>query len=359
VFGDCRHIFKDVPIAKHIPDYYLANWRFNAEGMFPPLDHLHNFQDRLLPDAFAGGKKVGPDEWINFMDAIGLESAVLYPTRGLSVGKMVDYDWAIAVCRAYNNWLSDTYVRRDPRFKGMALLPMQEPAAAAEELERAVTELGMSGTMLASTGLPSPLGAKTYWPVYKVADRLGCAVAVHGGAHEGFGMDHFNVYAPVHALGHPFGQMVSFGNMIFNGLCDNFPNVKFGYLEAGVAWLIMCLERFDRSYETHKHYDLSGELIRLRDGESVSRYIKRNIKEGRIFVGCEGEEPELAYAIREVGAEPFVFSTDYPHEVTIEMCRHEIQELLETEDISNDAKDAVLYRNAQRFYNLAAVPVSA
>jgi uncharacterized protein len=354
------HIFEDMPaIAKHIPDYYLANWRFNAEAMFPPLDHLHNFQDRLLPGAFAGGKHVGPEEWINFMDAIGLESAVLYPTRGLGVGKMVDYDWAIAVCRAYNNWLSETYVRRDPRFKGMALLPMQEPVAAAEELERAVTELGMSGTMLASTGLPSPLGAKTYWPVYKVADRLGCAVAVHGGAHEGFGMDHFNVYAPVHALGHPFGQMVSFGNMIFNGVCDNFPNVKFGFLEAGVAWLLMCLERFDRSYETHKHYDLSGQLIRLRDGESVSKYIKRNIREGRIFVGCEGEEPELAYAISEVGAEAFVFSTDYPHEVTIEMCRHEIEELMETEDISDDAKDAVLYRNAQRFYNLAPVAVSA
>ncbi len=53
-----------------------------------------------------------------------------------------------------------------------------------------------------------------------------------------------------------------------------------------------------------------------------------------------------------------MFSTDYPHEVTVEMCRHEIEELMETEDISDDAKDAVLYRNAQRFYNLspAAVP---
>jgi hypothetical protein len=41
------------------------------------------------------------------------------------------------------------------------------------------------------------------------------------------------------------------------------------------------------------------------------------------------------------------------------MCRHEIEELMETDDISDDAKDAVLYRNAQRFYNLAAVPVTA
>ncbi len=90
------------------------------------------------------------------MDEIGLESAVLYPTRGLSVGKMVDYDWANAVCRAYNNWLSETYVQRDSRFKGMALLPMQEPAAAAEELERSVTELGYVGNDARVHGSPEP-----------------------------------------------------------------------------------------------------------------------------------------------------------------------------------------------------------
>ena len=46
----------------------------------------------------------------------------------------------------------------------------------------------------------------------------------------------------------------------------------------------------------------------------------------------------LAYAIKEVGAEPFVFSTDYPHEVTVEMCRHEIQELMENETTSRKDK---------------------
>ena len=143
------------------------------------------------------------------------------------------------------------------------------------------------------------------------------------------------------ALGPPFGQMVSFGNMIFNGVCDNFPNARFGFLEGGVAWLLMCLERFDRSYETHKHFDLREQLIRLQGGESVSAYIKRNIREGVLFIGCEGEEPELAYAISEVGADPFVFSTDYPHEVTAEMCRHEIEELLENEHLRTD-KDKTL-----------------
>lgn len=354
------HIFEDIEgISKFIPDLYKSNWRYSPDRAFPPIDHLHNFQDQLLPDAFGGGKPVGPREWTEFMDDVGIESAVLYPTRGLSYGKIVDWDWAIAVTRAYNNWLHEAYTSADSRFKGIALIPLQEPSAAAEELERAVTELGMCGAMLPSTGLPSPLGAKAYWPVYEVANRLGCCLAVHGGGHSGFGMDHFNVYAPVHALGHPVGQMVAFGNIVFNGVCDRFPNARLAFLEGGIAWLLLCLERFDRSWETHIAYDERGEHLQLREGERVSDYIRRHIKAGRLFVGCEGEEPALAYAISVAGSEPFMFSTDFPHEVNAQMCKHEVGELLENEGISHVDKEAVLHRNAERLYQLAPVGARA
>src|SRR6266508_231741 len=286
------HIMEDVEaIAKFIPDVYRSNWRWDPARIFPPLDHLHSQQIQMLPGSGGGGRFVGPDEWIEFLDDLGIESTVLYPTRGLAHGKMVDYDWSIAVCRAYNDWLHTTYTSRDKRFQGIALIPLQEPQAAAEELSRAVTELGFRGAMLPSTGLPNHLGAKQYAPISQEADRLGCALAVHGGAHSGFGMDHFNVYAPVHALGHPFGQMVAFGSIIFNGICDRYPNARLAFLEGGIAWLLLCLERFDRSWETHIAYDERGEHLQLREGERVSDYIRRHIKAGHLFVGCEGEEP--------------------------------------------------------------------
>src|SRR5215475_5337282 len=117
--------------------------------------------------------------------------------------------------RAYNDWLSETYVKFNPRFKGMALIPMQDPAEAAKELRRAVAELGMLGAMMPSNGLPSPLGAKMYWPVYAEADRLGCCLAVHGGAHDRFGMDHMNMYVPVHALGHPWGLTINCADIVY------------------------------------------------------------------------------------------------------------------------------------------------
>ena len=107
----------------------------------------------------------------------------------------------------------------------------------------------MAGIMLPSTGLANHLGARVYWPVYEEANRLGIAVAFHGGCHMGLGMDNLNLFAPIHAMGHPFGITISFGSLLFNGVFDRFPNVRWGFLEGGLAWFLLGLERFNGSHK--------------------------------------------------------------------------------------------------------------
>jgi hypothetical protein len=148
--------------------------------------------------------------------------------------------------------------------------------------------------------------------------------------------------------------MISFAGMVFNGVFDKFPNVKFGFMEGGVAWMLVCLERFDRSWETHIQHDPRKRFLDLRPKEKISDYIARHVDAGRIFVGCEGEEPDIAHAMKRIGNKPWVFSTDYPHEVNNEFCKHEINELLENEEIRDADKAAFLHGNARRFYNLGA-----
>jgi predicted TIM-barrel fold metal-dependent hydrolase len=347
------HLFEDADgISEFLPSPYREAGPWGLHRLFPPLDHLHVQIGKLLPGAFGGGKPVGPREWLEFMEVVGIDCAVLYPTAALAYGKCVDLDWAIAVTRAYNDWLYETYLRASPRFKGMALIPLQDPPVAVAELRRAVTELGMCGAMLPSVNVKGHLGSKEFWPIYEEANRLGCALAVHGGCHSGFGFDDMNVYAPVHALGHPFGQMVSFAGIVFNGLLDRYPNVRWAFLEGGVAWLLLVLERFDRSWETHVAYDPRGEVIQLRPGERVSDYVRRHIKEGRLYIGCEGEEPDLPYLVKRVGHEPFMFSSDFPHEVNAEMCQRELAEIKEAPELAAEDKAAILAGNAQRFYRL-------
>ena len=348
------HIIEDVGAIRDLmPEAYRADLaNLPLFSPFPSADHLHSSTLVKLPEQ-AFDVSVDSDKWLAFLEDVGITSTVLYPTWGLGCGRIVSVDWAIDVCHAYNDWLHRAYLARNSRFKGMALIPLQSPATAAEELRRAVTELGMSGAILHSSGITqSHAGHERYLPVYEEANRLGCAIAFHGGQHEGFGMDDLSPFAPVHAIGHPFGQMISFGSIVFNGILDRFPQVRFAFLEAGVAWLLVCLERFDGSYAGFIPTDLRDRFLKLKGKEKVSDYICRHIDEGRIFIGCEGDELALADAVRIVGNKPFVYSTDFPHEVNNMTCKQEISELLENEALTDADKTAILSGNAERLYGL-------
>lgn len=350
------HVLEDKDaIKKHLPREWQNNTTTRTLGVFPHLDHMHHVLARNPPGAFEDPSPAG---WVRFLDEIGFDAAVLYPTDALAFGKMIDVDLAIGTARAYNDWLCDAYLQRDPRLKGIGLLPLQEPEAAVAELRRIVTELGMVGGLLPSTGLKTHLGDKLYWPVYAEADRLGCCLSVHGGAHSGLGFDHLNVFAAIHALGHPFGITIAFASMVINGIFDKFPNARFAYLEGGVGWFLMALERLTGSYQAFTPYDPRGEFLQLQPGESVADYVVRHVKARRIFVGVEGEEPALAYAVQTVGPEPFVYSSDFPHEVNIDTCRHEVEEIAANPALSAADKRAIFYQNAECLYGLGRAAVA-
>jgi uncharacterized protein len=169
------------------------------------------------------------------------------------------------------------------------------------------------------------------------------------------GLDYLNVHAGVHGLGHPFGILISFASIVLNGIFDKFPSSRIAFLEAGVAWLFMAMERLQGSWASHITDDPRDELFQLQAGENLSGYIQRQIAEGRLFVGVEGDEPLLAHAIKTVGSSPFIYSSDFPHEVNNETCKEEIEELLENDEIGQADKEAILSGNADRFYRLSVV----
>ncbi|HXT53501.1 MAG TPA: amidohydrolase family protein, partial [Candidatus Eisenbacteria bacterium] len=73
---------------------------------------------------------------------------------------------------------------------------------------------------------------------------------------------------------------------------------------------------------------------------------------GKIFVSCEGNEKTLAYAIERVGPEPFMFASDFPHEISLDNCMAEINEIVERADLREEHKQAILGENARRFYKI-------
>jgi uncharacterized protein len=344
------HVFEDLPaIVRRMPGQLRESAFVRLLGPFPQLDHLHHGAWVSLEGSFQDPGVAG---WRAFLDRAGFSAAVMYPTIALAYGRLTDPDLAIGACQAYNDWIAEDYLATDPRLNAMALIPMQDPAAAAAELERAVDKLGLKGAMLPPTGLPLLLGAQEYARVYEVADALGCALAVHGGAHPDLGLNHQQVFAGTHALGHPFAITIQAVDLILHGVFDRYPRVRFGFMEGGLAWLLLLMERLPGSFSAFTPYDPTGRYIKAANGGEVRQRIRDYIDSGQLFVGVEGDEGALAFGIAEYGAGPFVFSSDFPHEVNDASIQHEIDELLANPMISVADKAAILGGNAARFYGL-------
>src|SRR6476646_10271614 len=114
------HVVEDhSAIVAHMPEMYRDRFG-TSRGAYPPNDHLHSATAHFLPPgAFA---KVGRQGWIDLMAYVGLTSAVLYPTNGLSFGRIVSLDWAIELALAYNNGMHAEYLSRSGRFQALGLI---------------------------------------------------------------------------------------------------------------------------------------------------------------------------------------------------------------------------------------------
>ena len=106
------HVMEDWQgLLEYMPEPYRKIGRFRGR-IFPPLDHLHSGTlYRVVPGAF---RPVGFDGWLEFMDDVGIERAVLYTTEGLAFGKVIDSEFAVDVARAYNNGSPDLPRQKPP-----------------------------------------------------------------------------------------------------------------------------------------------------------------------------------------------------------------------------------------------------
>jgi predicted TIM-barrel fold metal-dependent hydrolase len=352
------HVFEDVPaIIERLADPYRtvrAQELSNHSRVFPPIGYLSSMPFVVTAGADRQPEETGndPASWEYFLDEVGIDRTVLYPSLGLTVGRVRDLGYSVALARAYNDWLADTYLRHPSgRFQAAALLPMQVPEAAADELRRAVTELGFCSAVVPSNGLANHPGDARFFAIYAAAEELGVGLSFHGGdGHDGMGFDDFNVFAAAHALGHPFSLLIAFGGMLFNGVFDRFPSLRVAYLEGGAAWILLAVERFSESFGALRPIE-SEHTLQLPGGTTIRDYILELVRSDRVVLGCEGSEDQLAVAIDYLGCAPFMFSSDFPHEVSAESCRHEL-EVLDELDLDVETKGLLCGGTARKFYRL-------
>ncbi len=278
--------------------------------------------------------------YLQDMDLERIATQVLYPSAALSIGFIRELDWAAALAAAYNSWLHAFCQYAPERLKGVAVIAPQNVPAALQEMERAVTRLGMVAVMMPTYISPGlDVGSPPYWPLYERAEQLGVPVAFHATAQAAVGNTRCHEYIGVHMTSHPFEQMLTIINVISNGVLDRFPRLKVAFLEAGCGWVPYWLDRWDEKYKRRTAESLRSELL-------PSEYIKAN----RCYFTCEGEESVLPLFVERFGDRCVMYASDYPHWDT--GWPNTSREILERPDLSETTKERILSQNAREFYGL-------
>lgn len=323
----------DEQVRRYMEEPYRRRPTFRAGDQYWDRN-LYGRLGRSAPDA---------ETWLRAMDEGGLDTAVLFPTRvGLGASLIWEPDVAVAVSRAYNQFMYEEFLKRNDRLKAVALLPLQDIDAAVQELRRAVSELGMVGGMLPAIGLHRPLGHREFFPLYEEAQRLDTMLAVHSGTQgiHHVGADHLQKFIEVHTYCFPTALMLQITSMTFAGVPALFPNLRLGWMEAGCGWVPYWLERMDEEWE--KRGDVEAPLLRKPPSEYV--------KDGHWFFHAEAEERAIPYVISVLGEDVLFYASDFPHWDS--EFPENIDHMLAREDLTESVKRKLLAENAKRLYRI-------
>ncbi|MGH7774505.1 MAG: amidohydrolase family protein [Candidatus Binatia bacterium] len=323
--GHIREVESDV--LEYLPEGYRK--RRDALLYFPLLPH-HGWHRQAIDRPAHSFLIPTLRDWQEALEKGNLEAAVLYPTRFMHIGQIGIPQYAIDLCRAYNDYLHDRFLRHEPRLKGMAILPLQDVPAAVLELRRAVKECSMVGGILPADGLPRPLGHPDFYPLYEEADKLGCMLAVHS-QNSLRNNDLFMWLDEAATLAHVWPQMRQFTNLMFSGVLGRYPNLRLAFLEAGCGWV---------------PYLISKMEPRMKGQDRPSKLIAR----GQVYFQC-GEELTAKRDLELLGDQCLLWASDFPHEGIVDMAAA-VKEFLDRSDLSEESKRKIAYENPKRLYSI-------
>jgi 2,3-dihydroxybenzoate decarboxylase len=289
-----------------------------ALPLIPP--RLRDFEQTRLP----------------LMDESGITMQVL-STSSPGVQGLADAAGAIAVARKINDDQAGIIRKYPGRFAGLAAMPTQDPKAAADELERAVTQLGFKGAMILGHTNGEYLDHEKFWVIWERAEALGVPIYLHPAEPL---VDQIKIYdGRPEFMGPAWSWGVETGThalrIIGAGVFDAFPKATLilGHMGEMLPYMTV---RIDEGYEMTFHKKKLNKM--------PSDYIRENIvitTSGKYSAGA------LLCALRELGADRILFAGDYPW-----VTPKEAVELIERVPMSETDKEKIYHGNAERLFKL-------
>ena len=300
---------------------------------------------RTFEDVRPGGYI--PEEHVKDMDADGVDVSIVYPTVGLMLYNVPDSEFLTSLFRGYNDWLGEFCQPFPDRFKGIAMLNLDDVQEGVRELERCA-KLGLAGAMV-SVYPPEDrsYNSPEYEPIWAAAQDLEMPLSLHVGTNrpnpgQRTANADFDTLNPAFLCNIEQWVRSSLAHIIFSGVFEHYPKLQVGTVEHELSWVPHFLDRLDYTYTQRARRNF---WHRLKEDMLPSDYFHRNV-----FVGFQ--EDGLGIRLRDIiGVDNLMWGSDYPHpESTFPRSREILEEILV--ECTEEEKAKIVGGNAERVYHL-------
>ncbi len=252
------------------------------------------------------------------VDLLGFASQLVFSTAGLFLFRLEhdgDPDLAIEAARAHNRMMVD-YCAVDRRLLPTAYVPLVDRARAVAVAREAIA-MGCKGLMI-----PSQVPAhhapshSDFDPLWALAQEAGLPILFHVGGEQKMNPAYFENGGPQVLDFHggaenftslsfmtiPVSIWQTLPTLVFDGVFDRFPNLKFGAIELGAGWLPSLMQFMDSAALA---FGKEERLQRL--SAKPSEILQRQ------FFATPYPHENVGWIINNVGEDMCLFSSDFPH----------------------------------------------
>jgi predicted TIM-barrel fold metal-dependent hydrolase len=271
-----------------------------------------HYYDRELVATFDGPEGRAPetrrrlddlgDLRIKEMDEAGIDVQVI--SHGAPSTQRLDAETAVRLARNVNDRLAQAIAAHPDRFAAFAALPTPDPKAAADELERTVTQLGFKGAMVHGLTNGVFFDDKRFWPIFERAQALDVPLYVHPAVPHSAVVE---AYYQDYLADFPTLQTAAWGftvetatqgiRLVLSGVFDAYPDVKIilGHMGEGLPFLLWRIDH-----------------VLSRPGNRSVSFREQFSQHFYITTSGNFSTPALLCSMMELGVDRILFSVDWP-----------------------------------------------
>ena len=236
---------------------------------------------------------------LSIMDQQGVDMQVLSPA-----GSYFFYWMAAEESLEFAGWLNDrlaeAVAKHPKRLVALGSVPIQDAGKAATELERAMTKLGLRGVEVASNINGRYFDDTGFDPFWEAAQEHDALIFVHPS--QVVGAERMKEFNLSNLIGNPTDTSLAFAKLIFGGVLERFPRLKFLLAHAG-GFLPYTWGRLDRGYRiqdsaTAKIPKPPSEYVKLLHFDTITH-----------------SAMALEYLVASFGPENVLLGSDYPYDM--------------------------------------------